>query len=86
MESITLNGEYVKDNGITLYPATYFDPYDYVNGKTYLTDTACAIHHYAASWKSEKDMKIYKIGLFIKKICGKSVYARLAKLKHKIYG
>lgn len=81
-----LDGAYANKNGVVLYPSTYFDPYDYENQVMNITENTYSIHHYAASWKSSKDIKIYKIGLVIKKIVGNSLYEKIAKLKHKIYG
>lgn len=81
-----LDGTYMNRDGVVLYPAEYFDPYDYENKKMYISDKTYLIHHYAASWKNNSDMYIYNIGLVIKKIVGKKFYDKIAKLKHKIYG
>ena len=35
---------------ITVYPRTYFSPYDYINGINYITDESVAIHHFAQLW------------------------------------
>lgn len=37
-----------------------------------ITDSTISIHHYAASWKSENDKRIYRIGKLIKKNRGQS--------------
>lgn len=34
----------------TLFPKDYFCPKSYDDGKIYLTDNTCAIHHFAGSW------------------------------------
>lgn len=48
---LKLNGEYqVLSNGVTFYPRTYFSPYDYINGGTYITNDSHTIHHFAQSW------------------------------------
>lgn len=45
------NGEYqVLLNGVTLYPRTFFCPYDYINGANYITGDSYTIHHFAKSW------------------------------------
>lgn len=37
-------------NGITIYPRTFFSPYDYINGISYITDESVSIHHFAQLW------------------------------------
>lgn len=37
-------------DGITVYPRTFFSPYDYINGISYITDNSIAIHHFAQLW------------------------------------
>lgn len=41
--------------GIYIYPKEYFCPLDYFTGKLEITENTRSIHHYAASWKSERD-------------------------------
>lgn len=62
---------------ITVYPRTYFSPYDYINGINYITDESVAIHHFAQLWlpksvrlKTEIKKKIVRIigGENLKKI------------------
>ncbi len=36
--------------GVTIYPRTFFSPYDYINGISYITDNSYAIHHFAQLW------------------------------------
>lgn len=81
-----LNGDFVEKEGIVIYPAEYFDPYDYENAKILTTENTYALHHYAASWKSDRDMKIYLIGKKIKKIIGNEMYEKLARIKHHFWG
>lgn len=38
--------------GITIYPAEYFCPKDYITGKIKITENTCTIHHYDGSWTS----------------------------------
>jgi hypothetical protein len=40
----------VLKNGVTFYPRTYFSPYDYINGGSYITADSYTIHHFAQSW------------------------------------
>lgn len=50
-QGLQLNGQYqVLDNGVTFYPRTYFSPYDYINGASYITDDSYTIHHFSKSW------------------------------------
>jgi len=50
-----------KDNaiqlvgGVYVYPKQYFCPMDYISGKVTITDKTYTIHHYSASWHSEKE-------------------------------
>ena len=44
-------------SGITVYPKDYFSPMDYSTGQITITENTRSIHHYTASWKSEKDLK-----------------------------
>lgn len=36
--------------GVVFYPRTYFSPYDYINGGSYITADSYTIHHFAQSW------------------------------------
>ncbi|NLO45469.1 MAG: glycosyl transferase [Clostridiales bacterium] len=36
--------------GVTVYPRTWFSPYDYINGINYITNDSHAIHHFAQLW------------------------------------
>jgi hypothetical protein len=82
-----LNGDYYEDpSTLTLYPSELFDPFDYENDRMKITDSTISIHHYAASWKSENDKRIYRIGKLIKKIVGNHAYDKIARIKHKIIG
>ncbi|AZB43589.1 glycosyl transferase [Bacillus sp. FJAT-42376] len=45
------NNEFQNLNGsFAIYPRTYFSPYDYINGGTYISDDSYTIHHYAQTW------------------------------------
>jgi hypothetical protein len=33
-----------------MYPRTFFSPYDYINGKNFLSEDSYTIHHFAQSW------------------------------------
>lgn len=85
-EGYKLDGKYYNKDGVVLYPSEYFDPFDFENSKLVLSDEAYSIHHYLASWKNNTDMYLFKIGMLLKRILGKEVYKKLAKIKHKLYG
>lgn len=80
------DGKILRSDAICLYPATYFDPFDFESKEIYMTEETCSIHHYAGTWKSKKDITIMNIGLRLKKIVGKDRYEKIAKLKHRILG
>lgn len=83
---VPLNGELSEQDGLVLYPCDYFDPKDFETGHLFLTENTVSVHHYAASWKSDTDWKIYRLGKVLKAVIGDKAYARLAHIKHKIYG
>lgn len=47
-----------KIEDITIYPTDYFCPLNYRTGKLFITDKTISIHHYTASWHTEKEKKI----------------------------
>lgn len=50
-EGLALNGKYqVLGNSVVFYPRTYFSPYDYINGGSFITSDSYTIHHFAQSW------------------------------------
>lgn len=79
-------GRPTDENQLSLYPTEYFDPYDYENDEMHKTDNTYTIHYYSMSWKSEKDMKVYRVGRSIKKLVGPKLYKKIAVMKHKILG
>lgn len=40
--------------GVYVYPDDYFDPMNYYTGETDITPNTRSIHHYAATWRSNK--------------------------------
>ena len=44
------NGKQQKIGGISLYPALYFSPYDYVNAYCENLENSYSVHHFAQSW------------------------------------
>lgn len=48
-----LNGKNQTIMGMNIYTYDYFHPYDYVSGKTQMTDDTYAIHHFNGGWLDE---------------------------------
>lgn len=44
------NNEFQTVGDISIYPRTFFSPYDYINGINYISDESVAIHHFAQLW------------------------------------
>jgi hypothetical protein len=36
--------------GITVFPRTYFSPYDYINGENFISSDSYCVHHFAKLW------------------------------------
>lgn len=83
---IELDGKTKNNDKLSLYAADYFDPFDFEENKMYKSKNTHTIHYYSATWKSNKDMAVYRIGKVIKRIVGKRLYSHIAKWKHKIWG
>lgn len=50
-QGVQMNGEYQELEGLaTIYPQTYFSPYDYINCRKLITDNSYAMHHFYKSW------------------------------------
>ncbi len=47
-------------NGGTIYPSDYFCPIEFSTKRVNITNNTISIHHYDASWKSEKDKFVGK--------------------------
>lgn len=47
---LLLNGQQQEIAGVTIYPYSYFSPYDYVDGRLRKTDDTYSIHWYSQSW------------------------------------
>lgn len=61
------NNTYQDFSGlITIYPKEYFCPKSYRTGNIELTNNTYTIHHFAASWISNRDKLKYKIYKIIK--------------------
>ncbi|MGO5048692.1 glycosyltransferase family 32 protein [Dysosmobacter sp. Sow4_B12] len=48
-------GEISRIEDFTVFPAEYFCPQNFTSGKSDITDKSYSIHHYHASWLTEKE-------------------------------
>lgn len=64
-----------KVEGITIYPPEYFCPMDYRTGELMITPNTYTIHHYSASWYTDKERKFENIRRKFKHIFGDKGYA-----------
>lgn len=50
-QGLIANGTFQILGGVvTFYPRTFFSPYDYINGQSFVSEDSCTIHHFAKSW------------------------------------
>lgn len=68
-------------DGITVYPRTYFSPYDYINGISYITDESAAIHHFAQLWLPKSVRLKTNIKKILIKIIGGQNIKKLREMK-----
>jgi len=66
--------------GVTVYPRTFFSPYDYINAVSYITPDSCAIHHFAQTWLPKRVRLKTKIKRAASKMIGP---AALDKIRRK---
>lgn len=79
------NGEFQKlDNGIFVYPKSFFSPYDYI----YLTNNICpdsyCVHYFRESWYSTMMKLRKKLKLFLIKLLGLKRFKKLRMIKNSI--
>lgn len=67
-----------KIEGITVYPPEYFCPMSNETGKLIITPNTYTIHHYSASWFTEKEKKIIQIRRKFSSVLGNTVGDKLA--------
>ncbi len=49
-KGLVRNDEYQCVEDVSVYPRTFFSPYDYINGRNYITENSYSIHHFAKLW------------------------------------
>ncbi|AHV95775.1 glycosyltransferase family 32 protein [Paenibacillus sabinae] len=78
---LELNGQYqVTANGVSFFPRTYFSPYDYINGGSYLTGDSYTIHHFAQSWLPLRVRIRSGVKRTVSRVVGPDNIARMRKL------
>lgn len=80
-KGLVRNDEKQTVDGITIYPRTYFSPYDYINGINYITEESAAIHHFAQLWLPKSVRLKTEIKKMIVKIIGGENLKKLRNLK-----
>ncbi len=77
------NNELQCVDGVTVYPRTYFSPYDYINGISYITDESVAIHHFAQLWLPKNVRLKTDVKRVIIKLIGGKNFKKLRELGKK---
>lgn len=80
-KGLVRNDEKQTVDGITIYPRTYFSPYDYINGINYITEESAAIHHFAQLWLPKNVRLKTEVKKVIVKIIGGENLKKLRNLK-----
>lgn len=80
-KGLVRNDEKQTVDGITIYPRTYFSPYDYINGINYITEESAAIHHFAQLWLPKSVRLKTEIKKMIVRIIGGENLKKLRNLK-----
>ena len=66
-------------DGITIYPAEFFNPKDFWTGEIHLSDKTRTIHHFGMSWYTDEDKYRYELEKnFLKKFPNGKLAHRLA--------
>lgn len=78
---LLLNGQHqVLDNGVVFYPRTYFSPFDYINGGSFLSEESYSIHHFAQSWLPAHVRTKSSVKRVFSRLIGPSNIARIRKM------
>ena len=75
------NNEFQTVGNITIYPRTYFSPYDYINGISYITDESVAVHHFAQLWLPKSVRMKTEVKKLLVKLVGGENIKKLRELK-----
>ena len=55
------DGKIEKITGLNIYPVDYFCPMNYYTGEISITENTCSIHHYSATWITDKEKKVKQV-------------------------
>lgn len=55
-------------DGVTIYPADFFNPKDMWTGDIVITGNTRSIHHFSMSWLSEKGLFEHRVGTHLRKL------------------
>ncbi|WP_026672553.1 glycosyltransferase family 32 protein [Alkalihalobacterium bogoriense] len=84
-KGLVQNGQKQTIDGVgTIYPQTYFSPYDYINCQTFKTEETYAMHHYYKSWLPLKARVKSNMKTTLAKVIGGQNIARLRKIVSKV--
>lgn len=67
------------NGALTIYPKDYFCPMDYYTGDITITDNTYTIHHYSASWLSNRQKKWLLLGRKLHKTLSPTAYQRVSR-------
>src|SRR5699024_1221419 len=70
---VSFSNNITKWNKINFYPARFFSPMTFEDGRLLLKDDTRAIHHYAASWHDDEEKKATKKVQKITRLFGKKI-------------
>lgn len=68
---LLLNGKKQIVDGFVVYPREFFNPYDNIVDKTYITENTYSIHWYANSWGSKRNPLLQKVIIIYHRILRK---------------
>jgi hypothetical protein len=71
------NDEYQCVDEVSVYPRTFFSPYDYINGKSFITENSYAIHHFAKLWLPKRTRLKSDIKRVLVRILGSGLVSKL---------
>lgn len=77
------NNEKQVIDGVSVYPRTYFSPYDYINGISYVTDDTVSIHHFAQLWLPKKSRIKGEIKKLLASVIGGETIKKIREKRNK---
>lgn len=77
------DGKYQVVDGVTIYPAEYFNPYDSITGRLKKTSNTYSIHWYDQSWGNDSKFK-KRLTQLIHRVFGKNSLSWIKKILGKL--